>query len=491
MSQALSNVFKLKDIINVKDPAFGAKGDGVTDDTSAIIAALNFAAGRPVGFPKGIYLITSPLSGTTATDINIIGETPAFFNNIGNFIGSGYNELPSAALGAEYTVILCNNCNLIGAPDTASMNGSNKLRSMTNIIAWGRSGAKIGIYNTQSVSFFARDSSLVLFEQFGLLQRSSIFTELVNFSTFDCGWNRGASGSGATYESGCGVRLVSNIVAGDFTTVNPVLRETTFSVDNLWTWVRADTGINKSGMRGLQTSGLLSGSLNRLGSHTGSFFYLTAGVSANGMHLENFALHGLAFGDNLPRCIYQLNSTIEWNSGLVTNNSVVTVDPWQIVTNGTTGQGWQSRIAKFNQVPETAGKVISNLYKRITVVTPGGTDNYDFSLVVDTSGQPHVNKEGFMGIVTASIIKTADFRDYTRRVSVLGTHKAGVNGWKPITETNLFNDTSIVAGFAATIVLSFNNADLRVAITWGASWPGGTEFELNVGLFGHPLESFP
>lgn len=49
--------------INVFD--FGAKGDGVTDDTAAIQAAINFAAERGGGkilFPytKGGYRIASP-----------------------------------------------------------------------------------------------------------------------------------------------------------------------------------------------------------------------------------------------------------------------------------------------------------------------------------------------------------------------------------------------------------------------------------------------
>jgi len=43
--------------------AFGAKGDGATDDTAAIQAALNFAEGvhGVVFFPHGTYKITSPL----------------------------------------------------------------------------------------------------------------------------------------------------------------------------------------------------------------------------------------------------------------------------------------------------------------------------------------------------------------------------------------------------------------------------------------------
>ena len=51
-------------VFNVKDPKFGAVGDGVTDDTAAINAA--FAAAQPEGnivfFPQGQYRITSTIN---------------------------------------------------------------------------------------------------------------------------------------------------------------------------------------------------------------------------------------------------------------------------------------------------------------------------------------------------------------------------------------------------------------------------------------------
>lgn len=64
-SKGLSNVFKLRDIINVKDPAYGAKGDGSTDDASAINAAL--AAVPQYGavyFPSGTYIIGTVLTAS-------------------------------------------------------------------------------------------------------------------------------------------------------------------------------------------------------------------------------------------------------------------------------------------------------------------------------------------------------------------------------------------------------------------------------------------
>jgi hypothetical protein len=54
---------KLKDVVSVKD--FGAVGDGVTDDTVAIQAAINrigIYPGAELYFPAGIYRITAPLT---------------------------------------------------------------------------------------------------------------------------------------------------------------------------------------------------------------------------------------------------------------------------------------------------------------------------------------------------------------------------------------------------------------------------------------------
>ena len=64
---------KLRETVSVKD--FGAKGDGVTDDTAAIQAA--FDTGKPVHFPLGTYVITSRVDYVSSESITITADKGA------------------------------------------------------------------------------------------------------------------------------------------------------------------------------------------------------------------------------------------------------------------------------------------------------------------------------------------------------------------------------------------------------------------------------
>lgn len=70
---------KLRDVVSVKD--FGAVGDGVTDDTAAIQAAINAAAtfgvtgnfGAAVYFPSGRYIVSSTISLPGSQYVSLFG----------------------------------------------------------------------------------------------------------------------------------------------------------------------------------------------------------------------------------------------------------------------------------------------------------------------------------------------------------------------------------------------------------------------------------
>lgn len=76
-SKGLGNVFKLQRIINVRDPAYGAKGDGTTDDAAAIQLAdtAAAAAGAILYFPRGTYAVDITTKGSSlAITTSWVGE---------------------------------------------------------------------------------------------------------------------------------------------------------------------------------------------------------------------------------------------------------------------------------------------------------------------------------------------------------------------------------------------------------------------------------
>lgn len=87
---------KLEEYISVKD--YGAVGDGVTNDTAAIQAALTYASGKQIGIyvPGGRYLVTSPLTmNVTGFTSNAIwgdgnGVSVIMLNTGGNGININY-----------------------------------------------------------------------------------------------------------------------------------------------------------------------------------------------------------------------------------------------------------------------------------------------------------------------------------------------------------------------------------------------------------------
>lgn len=103
-------------LFNVKDPTYGAKGDGTTDDTTAIQTAINAAqaVGGTVYLPNGLYKLTAALTVTAGCRIIGEGLTPLYgsittdFNTINCPVAAPYmtgTVLLQTAGGANGIVI--------------------------------------------------------------------------------------------------------------------------------------------------------------------------------------------------------------------------------------------------------------------------------------------------------------------------------------------------------------------------------------------------
>jgi hypothetical protein len=101
-------------LVSVTDPRFGAKGDGVADDTAAIQAAIDFCFGpptaphgrearrnRPLYFPPGFFKISRPLQFARVRGAHIFGP--------GRFTASILQTTPNQSIfvtnGFEYSRI--------------------------------------------------------------------------------------------------------------------------------------------------------------------------------------------------------------------------------------------------------------------------------------------------------------------------------------------------------------------------------------------------
>lgn len=88
----------------VASKAFGAKGDGTTDDTTALQAAISASTGKVLVIPPGSYKITSPLQVSTRMTIVFTGGATLLLatqNMDGIRIGDGTDPTRNAMFGTR------------------------------------------------------------------------------------------------------------------------------------------------------------------------------------------------------------------------------------------------------------------------------------------------------------------------------------------------------------------------------------------------------
>jgi hypothetical protein len=103
--------------VNVKD--YGATGDGVTNDTTAIQAAVNAANNKQLIFPSGTYLINNTILNTSISNLDIVGEGYVLIKATANLSGSQMFTLGALGTTNEINV---SNVNFNGQASTYTSN---------------------------------------------------------------------------------------------------------------------------------------------------------------------------------------------------------------------------------------------------------------------------------------------------------------------------------------------------------------------------------
>lgn len=138
---------KLREMVSVKD--FGAAGDGVTDDTTAIQNAISAALHKTLFFPTGQYLVSSSIALNTY--VSLQGEGPLVFT--ASTYSSGSVLVKSATMTAPLLAITADEANVsnLGFRGLAGNTGDGifitaRKVALNNVIVtgMGQDGVRIG-----------------------------------------------------------------------------------------------------------------------------------------------------------------------------------------------------------------------------------------------------------------------------------------------------------------------------------------------------------
>jgi hypothetical protein len=155
---------KLRESVSVKD--FGAVGDGVTDDTAAIQAALNAANNKTLLFNEGTYLVSKGVSDyvlEVPNSISIVGTEAQVTIKLSTATGTAYMLGRSTAsshfsmegiiLDGNSTVLTGINCNGVHLPEASIVKSKNNV--YLNLKDQGSALGGKGIYANNSTLYIS------------------------------------------------------------------------------------------------------------------------------------------------------------------------------------------------------------------------------------------------------------------------------------------------------------------------------------------------
>lgn len=313
--------FAVSDIaprVNVKH--YGAVGDGVTDDTAAIVAAIEAANGGWVYLPVGIYRITAKLDSLTSKEIRLFGAGDAYHAGL---------LVPAAGDGRSW--IQCDGVGLVGSyiKATNTMTFTDQLKGLCGISMYGVNSAPFAAL-TIGFEFAPDGCHFQSFVRHGVwvvgastlsFPRCSFWDNGVTVNCYNVG---SADGSGGTPDSplfmdGCSIRVdclatsgVANNEVTEARVVSAPNRPTTIQIDDV---VIGFSASQTTSFKGINILGATGGcTWNGLVSY-GGIWAGWSNILMNSPWLETYGINGFTTSDATPY------SLVDWNSSIRSENS--------------------------------------------------------------------------------------------------------------------------------------------------------------------------
>jgi len=460
---------------------FGAKGDGVTDDTDAIQKTVKLANGRTVKFGYNVYNITTNIDEGYDGEIRISGSGESFYTHIGSNDTTSFDD-DYSNYSNKITVIKCTSCSFIGKPDTTTTaNYNSNLKFLENMIIYAVNGDdQIGIH-IHPVDTIIQNCFIANFGLFGLLTRSGITSTFKNIGFRANGWNLSESGTiGTDYGSGCNLKINSDITPQNYHTINSSYRPTTFTLKDIYiSSNNTYNGATYSGLRAIQAHGLIDASFINVGSYQGWCFQF-CDVTLDSCHIENYAESGTLANDNTPIELYLYSSGTTLNNCYIVNLGTNATSSRGIV-NKSLSQYTNGLVNLRSGIISSTIPYIKNIYSEITSPAATATTlTHSFDNIFGDE-----TFEGFQGLIYITLQKKVDYKDYSQAIYPLSRFSVSDTVYTR-TGTSLDNfDSGSGTTWQKTIsAVRANGNNLEIDVDWGSSW-NNEVFRASITLIGN------
>lgn len=279
---------------------FGVKGDGATDDTTSLIAAINAAdpLGRAVLIPTNCNVkITSRLDSLTTADIRLISLVNCFKDQ--------------AETNVSLPTITCSGTALLGAYDlpTDTLTFTSQLKLLSGLVIKSN-GANVGLVTLMDAGTIEK-CHFDGFAYHGIIDCGSVISNIGPVSFYNCGQGRTTSNAlnADNFVDGCAILSVGSCTSG----VNGNMATSrTFSSSNYGGSKIYDIAVFTNGTPTTSFKGFIGfnqrDTILRVRGYAGVWLgYCDVQLQCG--HLEVYATGGAVANDGNPYALVTLNSS--------------------------------------------------------------------------------------------------------------------------------------------------------------------------------------